>query len=114
MVMRSRIPFLLIVFAGLFTVPQDVIGMEAITRVAANRETVKNELALAETSRKRAAEAGAEWLETGSLIEQARRALENEDWSQALALARRANEQGELAFEQSERESGAWRDRVIQ
>jgi hypothetical protein len=112
--MRSRIPLLLIVFVGLFAIPEDIVGMEAVTGAAANRETAKNELALAEASRKRAAEAGAEWLETGSLIEQASDAFENEDWSQALTLARRAKKQGQLAIEQAERESIAWRDRVIQ
>jgi len=107
---KSGIFLLLLGLTVLCTTQQMSLAMEA----PANEETVAYELALAEASRQRAAEAGAEWLETGSLIEQAKHAVENEDWRQALVLARRAKQQGELAVEQAGRESVAWRERVIQ
>ena len=78
-----------------------------------NAKTVAAEIAMAESARQRAAEAGAEWLQTGSLLEQARQAAENENWQLALTLARQAREQGELAVQQSQRESEAWRGRVV-
>jgi histidyl-tRNA synthetase len=76
-------------------------------------KTVAAEIAMAESTRQRAAAAGAEWLQTGSLVEQARQAAENENWHLALTLARQAREQSELAVQQSQRESEAWRNRVV-
>ena len=111
---KSRVFLLLLGLAVLCTTPQVLLGMEATTEAPANGETVAIELALAEASRQRAAEAGAEWLDTGPLIEQAKHAAENEDWEQALALALKAKQQGELAVAQAQRESVAWRERVIQ
>jgi hypothetical protein len=92
---------------------QELPAMDAMADVAANGETVAQELALAEAARLRAAATGAEWLQTGSLIDQAKQAVEDEEWQLALALARKAKQQGELAIEQAERESVAWRSRVI-
>ena len=60
-----------------------------------------------------AAELGAEWLATHSLIEQARREAEMGNGQRAADLAEQALHQGRLAVEQAERESGAWRDRVV-
>jgi hypothetical protein len=111
---NNRIFFLLLGLFVLCSTPQVLLGMETMTEAPANGETVANEIALAEASRQRAAEAGAEWLETGSLIEQAKHAAENRDWQQALALALKAKKQGELAVAQAQRESIAWRERVIQ
>ena len=67
----------------------------------------------AEAARREAAERGAEWLTTQSLIEQARREVELGDWQRAADLAEQALQQGKLAIEQAERESRAWRDRVV-
>ena len=67
----------------------------------------------AEMVRQRASQAGAEWLRTGQLIDQARQHAEAEEWLRADATARLALRQGELALEQSVRESGAWEDRVL-
>jgi hypothetical protein len=111
---KSRVFIVLLGLAVLCTTPQVLLAIETTTEAPANEETVAIELALAEASRQRAGEAGAEWLETGPLIEQAKHAAENEDWRQALTLALRAKQQGELAVEQAARESVAWRDRVIQ
>ena len=112
--MKSRIFPILFCVSVLCATPLTLVGMETTQEAPANAKTVTNELALAEASRQRAAQAGAEWLETSSLIEQAHHAAANQEWTQALALARRATEQGELAVEQAERESTAWRERVIQ
>ena len=111
---KSRLFLLLLGLAVLCTTPQVLLAMEATTEASANGETVAIELALAEASRQSAAEAGAEWLETGSLIEQAKHAAENEDWRQALKLALQAKKQSELAVAQAQQESVAWRDRVLQ
>jgi hypothetical protein len=67
----------------------------------------------AEAARREAAERGAEWLATQTLIEQARREAEMGNWQQAADLAEQALQQGNLAVEQAERESGAWRERVV-
>lgn len=67
----------------------------------------------AEAARREAAERGAEWLATRSLIDQAREAVAMGDWQQAADLAGQALQQGNLAVEQAERESGAWQDRVV-
>ena len=67
----------------------------------------------AEAARREAAERGAEWLATQSLIEQARREAELGNGQRAADLAEQALQQGKLAIEQAERESRAWRDRVV-
>lgn len=112
--MKNQTLLLLLVLLLLCITPHGLFGMDSKPTAPANAETVANEIALAEASRQRAAEAGSEWLKTGSLIEQARQAADIEDWQQALLLARKAKQQGELAVEQAARESDAWRERVIQ
>lgn len=67
----------------------------------------------AEAARRTAAGLGAEWLETGEIIEQARRAADQGNWGQAATLAEQALSQGELAVAQAEREAEAWRARVV-
>ena len=67
----------------------------------------------AEAARRRAAEAGTEWLETENLIQRARREADQGNWPQAAALAEQALQQGELAVAQAERESETWRSRVV-
>ena len=67
----------------------------------------------AEQLRQSAADRGAEWLQTGSLIERAREAMASQEWQMAGQLARRAIQQSELAIEQSKRESTAWQRRVV-
>jgi hypothetical protein len=70
-------------------------------------------IAQADSVRLAAAEAGAEWLKTESLIEEARQLAAEGDWQAASARALKALRQGQLALEQAEREAGAWRERVI-
>ena len=67
----------------------------------------------AEAARQKAAEMGAEWLETEEIIERARREAEQGNWQQAAALAEQALSQGELAVAQAEHEAEAWRARVV-
>ena len=67
----------------------------------------------AEHARQQAAAIGAEWLETGRLIDQARQAAEAEEWGQALELSGAAEQQARLAMEQAEREAEAWQRRVV-
>jgi hypothetical protein len=79
----------------------------------ATRESFAAMLVTAESAQKAAAEAGAEWLETGALIDQARLDAEQENWDIAIELAEKAKQQGELAVLQAERESIAWHNRVV-
>jgi hypothetical protein len=76
-------------------------------------DQVSAQIERAEQMRQAAAARGAEWLATGGLIEQARKAAADENWDTARRLASQAKQQAELAIEQSERESTAWRNRVI-
>jgi hypothetical protein len=70
-------------------------------------------LAEAEHLRAEAAAAGAEWLQTGNLLEQAREEAAAGDLDAALALVDKARFQAEAALRQAEYESTAWQDRVI-
>ena len=79
----------------------------------ATRESFGAMLVAAQSAQTAAAEAGAEWLETGVLIEQARLDAEQENWDTAIELAMKAKQQGELAVMQAERESIAWHNRVV-
>ena len=76
-------------------------------------ESFASILAAAQSAEKAAAEAGAEWLQTDTLIDQAGQEAEQENWDMAIELAMKAKQQGELAVKQAERESIAWRDRVV-
>lgn len=111
--MKGRIPFLLTLALALIAATPRLPGAETTDSLIANAETVASALAQAEAARQLAADARAEWLQTGSLIEQARTAAESENWQEALALANQARMQSELAVEQAERESVAWRERVV-
>ena len=76
-------------------------------------DQINAQIEQAEQLRQTAAEHGAEWLETESLIQKARKAAAAEDWHTARQLAERAKRQSELAIEQSERESTAWQKRAV-
>jgi hypothetical protein len=67
----------------------------------------------AEQLRQTAASAGAEWLKTEELLLQSRAEAKNENWSPALQLAQKACQQAELALQQAEYESEAWKHRVV-
>jgi len=67
----------------------------------------------AEASQHKAAELRAEWLATAGLIKQARQEAALGHFDAAADLAELARLQGDLAAAQAERESDAWRARVI-
>lgn len=67
----------------------------------------------AEAAQREAGERNAEWLATRGLIKQASQAADEGNWQLAADLAGQALQQGNLAVEQAERESEAWRDRVV-
>ena len=76
-------------------------------------ESAARSIGRAEAAREQAAELHVEWLETHSLIEQARKEAGLGHYEKAMALADKARQQGELAVEQYERESEAWQRRVV-
>ena len=69
--------------------------------------------ATAERLRQSAASAGAEWLKTESLLIQAQEAAASGNWNPALQLTAKACQQAELALQQAQYESEAWKARVI-
>ena len=92
--------------------PEQTVGKTAPVP-GASSESFAAMLLAAQSAQKAAAAAGAEWLETGALIDQARRDAEQENWDIAIELAIKAKQQGELAVMQAERESIAWHNRVV-
>ena len=93
----------------LLTLPPPATAQDAVDAA----ESANGAIHRAETARRAAAGAGAEWLETGKLIEKARQAADDGDFEQAEALAEKARQQGELAVAQAQREAGAWQQRVV-
>jgi hypothetical protein len=89
-------------------------GLLAANAAPVDREAVKELIREAEAARSRAADLGAEWLETRELIAEARQLVENGELQQAAERAEEARQQGELAAAQAERESTAWQRRVVQ
>ena len=68
---------------------------------------------VAENLRQAAASAGAEWLKTESLLVRAREEAASGNWNQALQITAKACQQAELALQQAQYESEAWKSRVI-
>jgi hypothetical protein len=67
----------------------------------------------AESLRVEAAEQGYEWIGTQKLLDEAAAAAEAGDTEAALELAEQARFQSEAALQQAERETEAWRRRVV-
>jgi len=88
--------------------------LQAANAAPVDTEAVQKLIRDAEAARSRAAGLGAEWLETRKLITEARQLAENGDLQRAAERAEEARQQGELATAQAERESTAWRRRVVQ
>ena len=61
----------------------------------------------------RYASADAEWLETEGLLLRARIEADSDSWGTALQLVQKACRQAELALQQAEYESKAWKNRVV-
>jgi len=67
----------------------------------------------AERLRAKAAAAGAEWRDTGALLDEARAAAGRGETGKALALVEQARFQAAAAISQAEREAEAWKKRVV-
>ena len=111
---------LLILFSGLVLLCAPLSG--ALAQVTAaepgsqpplSPESLAGLIGQADAARHKAAKLGAEWLDTRSLIEQARLAAGQGELQRARELAELARQQGELAAAQAVREAEAWQRRVI-
>ena len=78
-----------------------------------NQQQFETQHLRAENLRRRASEAGAEWLETEALLSAAREKATSGNWNPALQLVHKACRQSELALQQAEYESQAWKRRVV-
>ena len=67
----------------------------------------------AERLQAEAAAAGAEWLETGKLLDQANKEAVDGNMDVAFSLLDKARFQAEAAIKQAEHEADAWADRVV-
>jgi len=70
--------------------------------------------AAAERLQAEAAAAGAEWLETGKLMDLANKEAAEGNMDVAFSLLDKARFQAEAAIKQAEHEAGAWASRVVQ
>lgn len=75
---------------------------------------LEKRIAEAERMRVMAEDVGAEWLQTGELIEQAKTEAAGGDTERANALLELAQFQAETAIKQAQHEAGAWLSRVVQ
>jgi len=78
-----------------------------------NRAYFEQQFTVAERLRQTAAEAGAEWLETEKLLLRAQEEAASGNWNPAGRLTAKACKQAELALQQAEYESKAWKNRVV-
>ena len=85
----------------------------ALAASVACADDLAERLAEAERLRAEAAEAGAEWRDTESLLDEARAAAARGDTDTAEALAEHARFQAEAAIRQAEHEAQAWEKRVV-
>jgi hypothetical protein len=94
------------------TLAQDPAAASAAS-TPVSAETVAELIDRAQAAQRTASEQRAEWLETGGLIEQARREAELGNLIRAAELADLARQQGLLAAAQAQREAEAWQRRVV-
>ena len=90
-----------------------VQGQDSDTNPVKNRERFEYRITVADKLRLAAASAGAEWLETEGLLARARIEADSDSWDTALQLVQKACRQAELALQQAEYESKAWKNRVV-
>lgn len=74
----------------------------------------ERELAAAEHLRVEASAVGAEWLETGKLLDQAKEAAARDEMDDANSLLAKARFEAETAIKQAQYEASAWASRVLQ
>ena len=75
---------------------------------AQSASEVETMITAAETARQRAANVGFEWRWTAKYIKQAREAQAAGDMKKAMALAKRAKREGDLAIEQAKKADTVW------
>lgn len=90
-----------------------MVILAAMLTAAGCTTVFEQRLAETEHLRAEAAAAGAEWLQTEALLDQARDEAARGDTDAALALVDKARFQSEAALRQAEYEATAWQDRVI-
>ena len=90
-----------------------VIILVAVFGAAGCTTTFERQWAEAEQLRLEAAAAGAEWLKTEALLDQAREEAAEGNMDAALALVEKARFQSAAALRQADYESTAWQERVI-
>jgi len=93
---------------GVGTQIKDIKG-----RVLTHEELFKQLYDEAECLRRAAAAAGAEWLETETLLLRSLEEADEQRWDSALALAEKARFQAGQALRQAEHEVEAWKHRVV-
>ncbi|MGE0081390.1 MAG: SoxXA-binding protein [Thiohalomonadaceae bacterium] len=76
---------------------------------AATADSANQAIAAAEASLKKAQQVGYQWRDTESLITQAKEAAAKQDFATAQNLANQAEQQGQLAVKQYERETAAYK-----
>jgi len=77
------------------------------------KQHFEQQFSAAENLRQAAASAGAEWLKTESLLISAREEAASGNWNLAVQSTAKACQQAELALQQAQYESEAWKSRVI-
>ena len=76
-------------------------GIPATAAWSADKAEVDKAIAAAEAARKQAASVGGEWRDTGKFIKQAQKLAEEGKLDEALKLAIKAKNQGELGYQQA-------------
>lgn len=108
-----RLVFVLLVVFGSAASQAQNPAVSSAAASPADADSVAELIDRAEASQRKAARLRAEWLATAGLIAQARQEAAQGHFDAAADLAELARQQGDLAAAQAERESDAWRARVI-
>ncbi len=90
-----------------------IVLTAALIAVSACASEFDRRFAAAEQLRAEAAAVGAEWLETGKLLDQANKEAAEGNTDAAFLLLDKAQFQAEMAIKQAEHEAGAWASRVV-
>ncbi len=69
--------------------------------LAGNQQNAQTAITAAQTAQKKAASVESEWRDTGELIKQAEKAMNQGDFDQAISLANKAERQGKNGYEQA-------------
>ncbi len=72
------------------------------TESSGDKAVAQSAIAAAESARKKAASIDGEWRDTGKMIKKAQAALKAGDSAKAIKLAKKAEKQGKLGYEQAQ------------